>query len=53
MKINIKAGVGLGFLSFLHNDKAMLIDGIIIMVIGGVISTYLGLVLVRDYTAGT
>ena len=52
MKRNIKAGVGLGFLSFLHNDKAMLIVGIIMMVIGGVISTYLGLVLVRDYTAG-
>ena len=48
MKRNNKAGVGLGFLSFLHNDKAMLIAGIIMMIIGGVISTYLGLVLVRD-----
>jgi len=41
MKRNVKAGIALGFLSFLHNDGNR-----------GVISTYLGLVLVRDYTAG-
>ena len=48
MKRNVKAGVALGFLSFFHNDKA----GIIMMVIGGAVSTYLGLVLVQDYTSG-
>lgn len=52
MKRNVKAGVALGFISFLHNDKAMLIAGIIMMVIGGAVSTYLGLVLVQDYTSG-
>jgi hypothetical protein len=52
MKRNVKAGVAVGFLSFLHNDKAIFIVGIIMMVVGGVVSTYLGLVLVRDYTSG-
>lgn len=52
MKRNVKAGVAIGFLSFLHNDKAIFIAGIIMMVVGGVVSTYLGLVLVRDYTSG-
>jgi hypothetical protein len=52
MKRNVKAGVAIGFLSFLHNDKAMLIVGIIMMVIGAAVSTYLGLILVQDYTAG-
>jgi hypothetical protein len=52
MKRNVKAGIALGFLSFLHNDKAILIAGAIMMVVGGVVSTFLGLVLVQDYTAG-
>jgi hypothetical protein len=52
MKRNVKAGVAIGFLSFLHNDKAIFIAGIIMMVVGGVVSTYLGLVLVQDYTSG-
>jgi hypothetical protein len=52
MKRNVKAGVALGFLGFLHNDKAMMIVGVIMMVIGAAVSTYLGLVLVQDYTAG-
>jgi hypothetical protein len=52
MKRNVKAGIALGFLSFLHNDKAMMIAGIIMMVVGAVVSTFLGLVLVQDYTSG-
>jgi hypothetical protein len=52
MKRNVKAGIALGFLSFLHNDKAILIVGAIMMVVGGVVSTFLGLVLVEDYTSG-
>jgi hypothetical protein len=52
MKRNVKAGIALGFLSFLHNDKAILIAGAIMMVVGGVVSTFLGLVLVQDYTSG-
>src|ERR671913_26965 len=52
MKRNVKAGIALGFLSFLHNDKAILIAGAIMMVVGGVVSTFLGLVLVEDYTSG-
>jgi len=49
-KRNVKAGVALGFLSFLHNNKAIMIVGIVMMVIGAVVSTFLGQVLVRDYT---
>ena len=52
MKRNVRAGVAIGFLSFLHNDKAMLIVGIIMMVVGGIVSTFLGLMIVRDYTSG-
>ena len=52
LKTNVKAGVALGFLGFLHNDRAMMIVGVIMMVIGAAVSTYLGLVLVQDYTAG-
>jgi hypothetical protein len=52
MKRNVKAGIALGFLSFLHNNKAMMIAGIIMLVVGAVVSTFLGLVLVQDYTSG-
>jgi hypothetical protein len=52
MKRNVKAGIALGFISFLHNDKAILVAGAIMMVVGGVVSTFLGLVLVEDYTSG-
>ena len=52
MKRNIKAGVGLGFLSFLHNNKAMMIAGAIMTIVGAVVSAYLGSVLVQDYTSG-
>jgi hypothetical protein len=52
MKRNSKSGIALGFHSFLHNNKAIMIVGIIMMVIGAVVSTFLGQVLVRDYTSG-
>ena len=50
MKRNVRAGVAIGFLSFLHNDKAMLIVGIIMMVVGGVVSTFLGLMIWDEIT---
>ncbi|HTH23233.1 MAG TPA: hypothetical protein VL854_13525 [Nitrososphaeraceae archaeon] len=52
MKRNIKAGLAVGFLSFLHNNKAMMITGAIMMVVGVVVSAFLGSVLVQDYTSG-
>jgi hypothetical protein len=52
MKRNVKAGIAIGFLSFLHNNKAMMITGATMMIIGAVVSTFLGLILVQDYTSG-
>jgi len=52
MKRNVKAGLAVGFLSFLHNNKALMITGAIMMVLGGVVSTILGLMIVQDYTSG-
>ncbi|CAN5559526.1 hypothetical protein BH18THE2_BH18THE2_18110 [soil metagenome] len=52
MKRNVKAGLAIGFLSFLHNNKALMITGAIMMVVGGVVSTFLGLMIVQDYTSG-
>jgi hypothetical protein len=52
MKRNVKAGIAIGFLSFLHNNKAMMITGITMMIIGAAVSTFLGLILVQDYTSG-
>ncbi len=52
MKRNVKAGLAIGFLSFLHNNKALMIVGAIMMVVGGVVSTILGLMIVQDYTSG-
>ena len=52
MRRNIKAGLAVGFLSFLHNNKAMMITGAIMLVVGVVVSAFLGSVLVHDYTSG-
>ncbi|HEX5979440.1 MAG TPA: hypothetical protein VE573_08065 [Nitrososphaeraceae archaeon] len=52
MKRNVKAGIAIGFLSFLHNNKAMMIAGAIMTIVGAVVSAYLGSVLVQDYTSG-
>jgi hypothetical protein len=52
MKRDVKAGIGLGFLSFLHNRKATIITGAIMMVVGAVVSAFLGSVLIQDYTTG-
>jgi len=52
MRRNIKAGQAVGFLSFLHNNKAMMITGTIMLVVGVVVSAFLGSVLVHDYTSG-
>jgi hypothetical protein len=52
MKRNVKAGIVIGFLSFLHNNKTMMITGAIMMLVGATVSTFLGLILVQDYTSG-
>lgn len=51
MKRNVKAGLAVGFLSFLHNNKALMITGAIMMVRGNIVSAFLGSVLVQDYTS--
>jgi predicted Na+-dependent transporter len=50
MKRNVKVGLAVAFLIFLHNNKAMMITGAIMMVLGIIVSAFLGSVLVQDYT---
>ena len=50
MKSNDKAGFALEFLSFLHNNKAMMLTGAIMMVLGTIVSELLGSMFVQDYT---
>ncbi len=50
--VNLKAGLAVGFLSSLHNNKAMMITGAIMLVVGAVVSAFLGSLLVQDYTSG-
>jgi hypothetical protein len=45
-------GLAVGFLSFLHNNNAMVITGAIMMVLGSKVSAFLDSVLVQDYTSG-
>ena len=52
MPRNIRAGVAVGFLSFFHNNKAIMMAGATMLIVGVVISAYLGSVLVHDYTSG-
>ena len=47
MKSNVKAGFALEFLSFLHNNKAMMITGAIMMVLGTIVSELLGSMLYK------
>jgi hypothetical protein len=50
MKRNVKARFAVGFLSFLHNNKAMMITGATMMVLGMIVSELLGSMFVQDYT---
>ena len=50
MERNVKVGLAVAFLSFLHNNMAMVITGAIMMVIGIIVFAFLGSVLVQDYT---
>jgi hypothetical protein len=50
MKRNVKARLAVGFLSFLHNNKAMMITGATMMVLGTIVSELLGSMFVQDYT---
>jgi hypothetical protein len=52
MRRNIKAGIAIGFLNFLHSNKFMIVAGAIMLVVGAIVSAYLGSVLVHDYTSG-
>ena len=52
MERNVKVGLAVAFLSFLHNNMAMVITGAIMMVLGTIVSALLGSVLVQDYTSG-
>jgi hypothetical protein len=51
MRRNIKAGIGIGFLNFLRRNKVMIVAGAIMLVVGTIVSVYLGSVLVHDYTS--
>jgi hypothetical protein len=52
MPRNIGAGVAIGFLSFFHNNKAIMITGAAMLIVGAVMFAYLSSVLVHDYTSG-
>jgi MFS family permease len=52
MKTNAKAGIALAFLSFLHNKKAMIITGAILIGIGAAGAISLGPMLIQDYATG-
>ena len=52
MKRNAKAGITLAFLSFLHNKKAMIITGAILIGIGAAGAISLGPMLIQDYATG-
>jgi hypothetical protein len=45
-------GIAIGFLNFLHSNKVMIVAGAIMLVVGAIVSAYLGSVLVHDYTSG-
>jgi hypothetical protein len=49
MKRNTKAGIALAVLSFLHNKKAMIIIGAILIGIGAAGAIFIGPMLIQDY----
>jgi MFS family permease len=52
MKRNAKAGISLAFLSFLHNKKAMIIVGAVLIGIGAAGAISIGPILIQDYVTG-
>jgi MFS family permease len=52
MKRNTKAGIALAVLSFLHNKKAMIIIGAILIGIGAAGAISMGPMLIQDYVTG-
>jgi hypothetical protein len=52
MKRNAKAGLALGFLSFLHNRNAMIIVGAALIGIGAAGAISMGPMLIQDYATG-
>jgi hypothetical protein len=52
MKRNTKAGISLAFLSFLHNKKAMIIVGAVLIGIGAAGAISIGPILIQDYVTG-
>jgi hypothetical protein len=52
MKRDAKAGLALGFMSFLHNKKAMIIVGAVLIGVGAAGAISIGSILVQDYTTG-
>lgn len=52
MKRDAKAGLALGFLSFLHNRKAMVIVGAVLMGIGVAGAISIGPMIIQDYVTG-
>ena len=52
MKRNVKVGFALEFLSFLHNNKAMMITGAIMMVLGTIVLCILRIRVIQDYIMG-
>jgi MFS family permease len=52
MKRNAKAGLALGFLSFLHNKKAMVLVGALLIGIGMAGAISIGPMIIQDYVTG-
>jgi hypothetical protein len=51
-KRNVRAGITLGMLSFLHNKKAMIVVGSILIAIGAIGAISIGSIVVQDYATG-
>jgi hypothetical protein len=52
MNKDAKAGLAIGFMSFLHNRKAMIIVGAVLIGVGAAGAISIGPILIQDYTAG-
>jgi hypothetical protein len=52
MKRDAKAGLALGFMSFLHSKRAMIIVGAVLIGVGAAGAISIEPVLIQDYTTG-
>jgi MFS family permease len=52
MNRDAKAGLVLGFISFLHNRRAMIIVGAVLIGVGAAGAISIGSILIQDYTTG-